>query len=67
MPEIIEWATQDENDIVYRYPKNIITWGSQLIVREYQVAVFFRDGKAYDVFQAGRHTITTQNLPLLTG
>ncbi|MEM3404563.1 MAG: SPFH domain-containing protein [Nitrososphaeria archaeon] len=67
MPDIIEWTTQDEDDIVYRYPKNVIGWGSQLVVREFQVAVFFRDGKAYDVFQAGRHTITTQNLPLLTG
>jgi membrane protease subunit (stomatin/prohibitin family) len=66
MPEVIEWATQDENDVVYRYPKNTITWGSQLVVREFQAAVFFRDGKAYDVFGAGRHTITTQNLPLLT-
>jgi len=66
VPEVIEWATQAENDIVYRYPKNTISWGSQLVVREFQVAVFFRDGKAYDVFQAGRHTITTQNLPLLT-
>ena len=66
MPDVIEWATQDENDIVYRYSKNTISWGSQLVVREFQVAVFFRDGKAYDVFQAGRHTITTQNLPLLT-
>ena len=27
--------------------------GSQLIVRESQWAVFFRDGKAYDVFEAG--------------
>ncbi len=31
------------------------------------MAVFFRDGKAYDVFGAGRHTLTTLNLPLLTG
>jgi membrane protease subunit (stomatin/prohibitin family) len=67
MPEVIEWSTQGENDIVYRYPNNTITWGSQLVVREYQEAIFFRDGKAYDVFQAGRHTITTLNLPLLTG
>jgi len=36
-------------------------------VREYQVAVFFRDGKAYYVFGPGRHTLTTLNLPLLTG
>jgi excisionase family DNA binding protein len=28
--------------------------------------VFFRDGKAYDTFGAGRHTITTANAPLLT-
>jgi len=40
--------------------------GAQLIVKEYETAVFFRDGKAYDVFNAGRHTLTTLNLPLLT-
>ena len=31
-----------------------------------QWAVFFRDGKAYDVFGPGRHTLSTQNIPLLT-
>jgi membrane protease subunit (stomatin/prohibitin family) len=36
-------------------------------VHEYEVAVFFRDGKAYDVLGPGRHTLTTLNLPLLTG
>ncbi len=36
-------------------------------MHEYEVAVFFRDGKAYDVLNAGRHTLTTLNLPLLTG
>jgi membrane protease subunit (stomatin/prohibitin family) len=55
------------DDIVYRHPVDEITWGAQLIVQEYQMAVFFRDGKAYDVFTAGRHTLTTLNLPLLTG
>ena len=40
--------------------------GSQLIVRESQWAVFFRDGKAYDVFGPGRHTLATQNIPFLT-
>jgi membrane protease subunit (stomatin/prohibitin family) len=33
---------------------------------ENQWAVFFRDGKAYDVFGPGRHTITSANIPLLT-
>jgi membrane protease subunit (stomatin/prohibitin family) len=66
MPQVIEWPTAGSEDIVWRYPNEDITWGAQLIVREYQIAVFFRDGKAYDIFQAGRHTLTTLNLPLLT-
>ncbi|HNQ77572.1 MAG TPA: SPFH domain-containing protein [Acidobacteriota bacterium] len=39
--------------------------GSQLVVQESQVAVFFRDGKALDSFLPGRHTLSTANLPLL--
>ena len=34
---------------------------------ENQWAVFFRDGKAYDIFGPGRHTISSANIPLLTG
>jgi len=66
MPQVIEWVNPQENDIVWRYPYEDITWGAQLIVNEMEVAVFFRDGKAYDVFGPGRHTLTTMNLPLLT-
>ncbi|MEM1521728.1 MAG: SPFH domain-containing protein [Thermofilaceae archaeon] len=66
MPQVIEWVNPGPNDIVWRYPRTDIEWGAQLIVHEYEVAVFFRDGKAYDVFGPGRHTITTANLPLLT-
>jgi len=67
MPQVIEWTNAGPDDIIYRYPNEDITWGAQLIVHEYEMAVFFRDGKAYDVFNAGRHTLTTLNLPLLTG
>jgi len=66
MPQVIEWTNPTESAIVYRYPNEDITWGAQLIVHEYETAVFFRDGKAYDVFGPGRHTLTTLNLPLLT-
>jgi membrane protease subunit (stomatin/prohibitin family) len=66
MPQVIEWTNAGPDDILWRYPNEDITWGAQLIVHEYEVAVFFRDGKAYDVFNAGRHTLTTLNLPLLT-
>lgn len=66
MPQVIEWTDVGPDDILWKYPSEDITWGAQLIVHEYEVAVFFRDGKAYDVFNAGRHTLTTLNLPLLT-
>lgn len=66
MPKVIEWVGASEGDIVWRYPVEEITWGDNLIVHEYEAAVFFRDGKAYDVFRAGRHVLTTANLPLLT-
>ena len=66
MPQIIEWKNVGPDDIVWKYPDENITWGAQLIVKEMENAVFFRDGKAYDVFGPGRHMLTTLNLPLLT-
>lgn len=38
---------------------------SQLIVHESQEAVFFKNGQALDVFEAGRYTLSTQNIPLI--
>lgn len=67
--DVIEVANQQQDEMVRRLPEygaGDFRFGSQVIVREYQQAVFFRDGKAYDTFGAGRHTITTANVPLLT-
>ena len=66
MPQIVEWRGAGQDDIVFRYPVEEIQWGAQLVVHEYEAAVFLRDGKAYDVFGPGRHTLTTMNLPLLS-
>ena len=69
LAEIIEYVDQLGNEMVHRIPEQgsgEFKIGSQLIVRETQWAVFFRDGKAYDVFEAGRHTIATANIPFLT-
>ncbi len=67
MPQVIEWPSPTGEDVVWTYPSEDITWGAQLIVHEMENAVFFRDGKVYDVFGPGRHTLTTLNMPLLTG
>ena len=66
MAKVIEWVGAKETDMVWKYPQEEIAWGDNLIVHEYEAAVFFRDGKSYDVFKAGRHVITTANIPLLT-
>jgi len=66
VPQVIEWLGAGPEDIVYRYPVEAIQTGAQLVVHEYEAAVFLRDGKAYDVFGPGRHTLTTLNLPLIS-
>lgn len=66
--DVIEYPNEMADEIVHRFPETGIgdfRIGSQVIVRESQSAVFFRDGNALDVFKAGRHTITTANVPLL--
>lgn len=55
----------EENIFAWKFPNDDLSTKTQLIVNESQVAVLFRGGKAYDVFEAGRHTLDTANIPLL--
>ncbi len=68
--DVVEAPSQGPNDMVVRIPEygsGDFRLGSQVIVRESQRAVFYRDGKSLDLFDPGRHTITTANLPVLSG
>ncbi len=68
--DVIEYPNEMRDELVHRFPESgsgDFRIGSQVIVREGQAAVFFRDGKALDAFGPGRHTITTANIPLVTG
>lgn len=68
--QVIEYMDSTGQEIVHRKPESgsgEFLLGDQLVVQEFQSAVFFRDGKAYDVFGAGRHTLATANLPFLAG
>lgn len=67
--EVLEFFDNSGNTMIKRVPEDglaEIKWGSQLTVRESQEAVFFRDGKALDVFKVGRHILQTQNIPLIS-
>jgi membrane protease subunit (stomatin/prohibitin family) len=66
--DIVEFMDETGREMVHRVPERgsgDFRIGSQVIVRESQAAVFFRDGQALDTFGPGRHTITTANIPLL--
>jgi excisionase family DNA binding protein len=66
--DVVEYPSEMADELVHRFPEQGVAdlrIGSQVIVRESQMAVFFRDGKALDSFGPGRHTITTANIPLL--
>ena len=67
--EIIEWFDDTGKEIAHRIPEEgsgDIKYGAQLTVRESQAAIFFYEGKAYDAVGAGRYTLTTLNIPIIT-
>ena len=66
--ELVEWADPGPNEIVHRVPEwgsGEFRLGSQLVVREHQNAVFYHNGRALDMFEPGRYTLKTENIPLL--
>ncbi len=67
--DVLEFQDQSRSVLGRRLPEDLnanIRIGAQLIVRESQVAIFYRGGQALDTFGPGRHTLTTANLPLLS-
>lgn len=55
----------DNSTFIWKHPLEDFNSGTQLIVHESQEAIFFMNGQALDSFQAGRYSLTTQNLPLI--
>ena len=66
--DVIEWTDDSRDTLSYRFPDEDkeIKNGAQLIVRESQVAQFVYLGEFGDAFGPGKHTLTTDNIPILT-
>ncbi len=66
--DVIEWTDDSRDTLSYRFPDEdkAIKNGAQLIVRESQVAQFMYLGEFGDTFKPGKHTLTTDNIPVLT-
>ncbi len=66
--EIIEWTDDSRDTLSWRFPDEdkAIKNGAQLIVRESQVVQFVYVGEFGDTFGPGKHTLATDNIPILT-
>jgi membrane protease subunit (stomatin/prohibitin family) len=67
--DVIECTDQQPGELARRIPRDgsaETKFGSQLVVRDYQAAIFRKDGKGADVLGAGRHMLTSKNIPILT-
>jgi len=66
--EIIQWEDDSRDTLSWRFPDEDkeIKNGAQLIVRESQVAQFVHSGRYADTFAPGKHSLTTENIPVLS-
>jgi len=66
--DIIEATTSDPNLLMWKFADEDkeIKNGAQLTVRESQQAMLLNEGQLADVFQPGRHKLSTENIPILS-
>lgn len=66
--DVIEWTDDSRDTLSFRFPDDdkAIKNGAQLIVRESQQVQFVYLGEFGDTFGPGKHTLTTDNIPVLT-
>lgn len=63
--DVVEWQPQSNDVFAWRFPHENLSTATQLIVRESQEAVFFSKGQILGKFGSGKHTLSTENLPIL--
>jgi hypothetical protein len=66
--DIIEWMDNSNYTLVYKFPDedHEVKNGAKLICRENQAAILINEGVMADIFGPGTHTLSTQNVPVLS-
>ncbi len=66
--EIIQWEDDSRDTLSWRFPDEDkeVKRGAQLIVRESQTCQFIYLGQFGDTFGPGKHTLQTDNIPILS-
>lgn len=64
--DVVSWSPQGNKTIyAYCFPETNLSTYTQLLVQESQEAVLFSKGQIIGKFGPGKHTLSTENLPIL--
>lgn len=63
--DVVEWQPASNDIFAWKFPEENLSTKTQLIVRESQEAVFFSKGQIMGKFGPGKHSLSTENIPLL--
>lgn len=62
--DIVQWSGTPDT-FAWRFPESNLTTFTQLIVNQSQEAVLFHKGELIKTFGPGKHTLSTENIPIL--
>ena len=63
--DMVDWNPQSNDIFAWKFPETNLSTFTQLVVHESQEAVLFSKGQIIGKFGPGKHTLSTENLPLL--
>lgn len=63
--DVVKCDEQGNDWLLWKFPSQDLRLGTQLIVNESQKAILVKNGQVFDIFNAGRHTLSTSNIPFL--
>ncbi len=64
--DVVKWDAKVADEYAWRFNSQDLSTWTQLIVNESQEAVLVRGGQMEGPFGPGRHTLSTENLPVLS-